>query len=50
MPQLTPPRSSASLIIVNQRNEVLLVHRNPEARSFGGAHVPIMLLIDMTSP
>ncbi|KAK2462251.1 hypothetical protein APHAL10511_005747 [Amanita phalloides] len=27
------------LVVVNQRNEVLLVHRNPEARSFGGVHV-----------
>src|SRR5580658_1290802 len=33
------PRSSASLIVVNPRNEVLLVHRNPQARSFGGYHV-----------
>ncbi|KAG6862056.1 hypothetical protein C0995_007186 [Termitomyces sp. Mi166 len=33
------PRPSASVIIVNSRNEVLLVHRNPEARHFGGVHV-----------
>ncbi|KAJ7284060.1 NUDIX hydrolase domain-like protein [Mycena rebaudengoi] len=33
------PRPSASLVIINRRNEVLLVHRNPEARSFGGVHV-----------
>jgi 8-oxo-dGTP pyrophosphatase MutT (NUDIX family) len=33
------PRPSASLIIVNARNEVLLVHRNPQARNFGGVHV-----------
>jgi len=33
------PRPSASLIIVNARNEVLLVHRNPQARHFGGVHV-----------
>lgn len=35
------PRPSASVIIVNSRNEVLLVHRNPEARHFGGVHVCI---------
>ncbi|KAF8892431.1 hypothetical protein BD779DRAFT_1509047 [Infundibulicybe gibba] len=33
------PRLSASLVVVNQRNEVLLVHRNPRARFFGGVHV-----------
>ncbi|GLB34792.1 putative NUDIX domain containing protein [Lyophyllum shimeji] len=33
------PRPSASVIIVNSRNEVLLVHRNPQARHFGGVHV-----------
>jgi 8-oxo-dGTP pyrophosphatase MutT (NUDIX family) len=33
------PRPSASLIVVNKRNEVLLVHRNPKATSYGGAHV-----------
>ncbi|KAG6814564.1 hypothetical protein H0H92_000092 [Tricholoma furcatifolium] len=33
------PRPSASVIIVNSRNEVLLVHRNPVARHFGGVHV-----------
>ncbi|KAH7911419.1 NUDIX hydrolase domain-like protein [Hygrophoropsis aurantiaca] len=33
------PRPSASLIIINERNEVLLVQRNPKARSFGGTHV-----------
>ncbi|KAJ7681765.1 NUDIX hydrolase domain-like protein [Mycena rosella] len=33
------PRPSASLVIINSRNEVLLVHRNPQARSFGGVHV-----------
>ncbi|KII88148.1 hypothetical protein PLICRDRAFT_175788 [Plicaturopsis crispa FD-325 SS-3] len=33
------PRPSASLLVINSRNEVLLVQRNPEARSFGGAHV-----------
>ncbi|KAF7337963.1 putative nudix hydrolase 7 [Mycena venus] len=33
------PRPSASLVIINSRNEVLFVHRNPEARSFGGVHV-----------
>ncbi|KAG6851288.1 hypothetical protein H0H93_011724 [Arthromyces matolae] len=33
------PRPSASLVILNSRNEVLLVHRNPKARHFGGVHV-----------
>ncbi|TFY73447.1 hypothetical protein EWM64_g10564, partial [Hericium alpestre] len=33
------PRPSASLIVVNAANEVLLVHRNPEATAFGGVHV-----------
>ncbi|KIM49372.1 hypothetical protein M413DRAFT_438560 [Hebeloma cylindrosporum] len=33
------PRPSASLVVVNERNEILLVHRNPKARSFGGMHV-----------
>jgi len=35
---LPVPRPSASLVVVNSRNEVLLVHRNPEARSFAGVH------------
>ncbi|PPQ93225.1 hypothetical protein CVT25_015223 [Psilocybe cyanescens] len=34
-----PPRPSASLVVVNERNEILLVHRNPKASSFGGMHV-----------
>ncbi|KAH6873663.1 hypothetical protein BKA70DRAFT_1352377 [Coprinopsis sp. MPI-PUGE-AT-0042] len=33
------PRPSASLVIVNHRNEVLLVQRNPKATAFGGFHV-----------
>ncbi|KAJ7481187.1 hypothetical protein B0H11DRAFT_2233089 [Mycena galericulata] len=33
------PRPSASAVIINSRNEVLFVHRNPEARSFAGVHV-----------
>ncbi|KAJ7685593.1 NUDIX hydrolase domain-like protein [Mycena polygramma] len=33
------PRPSASLVIINSRNEVLFVQRNPEARSFAGVHV-----------
>ncbi|KAA1469375.1 hypothetical protein DENSPDRAFT_763200, partial [Dentipellis sp. KUC8613] len=33
------PRPSASLIVVNSQNEVLMVHRNPQATSFGGVHV-----------
>ncbi|KAM6496769.1 NUDIX domain containing protein [Amanita muscaria] len=39
MPEYVSPRPSASLIVVNERNEVLMVQRNPAARSFGGAHV-----------
>ncbi|KAF5387592.1 hypothetical protein D9757_006526 [Collybiopsis confluens] len=33
------PRPSASLVIVNERNEVLLVQRNPHASAFGGVTV-----------
>ena len=33
------PRPSASLIIINERNEILLVRRNPKATAFGGMHV-----------
>ena len=33
------PRPSASLVIVNERNEILLVRRNPKAAAFGGMHV-----------
>ncbi|KAJ3515737.1 hypothetical protein NLJ89_g1572 [Agrocybe chaxingu] len=33
------PRPSASLVVVNDRNEILLVHRNPKASAFGGMHV-----------
>lgn len=35
----TTPRPSASLVIINERNEILLVHRNPQARHFGGVYV-----------
>ncbi|KIJ69165.1 hypothetical protein HYDPIDRAFT_36251 [Hydnomerulius pinastri MD-312] len=38
-PPPAEPRPSASLVIVNNRNEVLLVQRNPQARSFAGTHV-----------
>ncbi|KAH9001122.1 NUDIX domain-containing protein [Lactarius akahatsu] len=33
------PRPSASLVVLNDRNEVLLVHRNPNATAFAGMHV-----------
>ncbi|THH19471.1 hypothetical protein EW146_g1705 [Bondarzewia mesenterica] len=33
------PRPSASLIVVNSHNEILFVHRNPHAQSFGGVYV-----------
>ncbi|OCH92116.1 hypothetical protein OBBRIDRAFT_811854 [Obba rivulosa] len=33
------PRPSASVLIVNARNEILLVQRNPNSQSFAGAHV-----------
>ena len=33
------PRPSASLVVVNKHNEILLIHRNPQASSFGGFHV-----------
>ncbi|KAF9227727.1 hypothetical protein BS17DRAFT_694123 [Gyrodon lividus] len=35
----TEPRPSASLVVINHRNEVLLVQRNPQARSFAGTYV-----------
>ncbi|KAG2041910.1 hypothetical protein BDR03DRAFT_913811 [Suillus americanus] len=38
-PKPTEPRLSASLILVNSHNEILLVQRNPQARSFAGQHV-----------
>ncbi|KIY50753.1 hypothetical protein FISHEDRAFT_71077 [Fistulina hepatica ATCC 64428] len=34
-----PFRLSASLVIVNERNEILLVQRNPKSRFFAGVHV-----------
>jgi hypothetical protein len=43
MSKANPPadaiRPSASLVIVNSRNEILLVHRNPKLTAFGGLHV-----------
>ena len=33
------PRPSASLVVVNERNEILLVRRNPKASAFAGMHV-----------
>ncbi|KAI8989741.1 hypothetical protein BD414DRAFT_315506 [Trametes punicea] len=33
------PRPSASVIVVNSQNEILLVHRNPKSKSFANAHV-----------
>ncbi|KAH9005309.1 NUDIX domain-containing protein [Lactarius hatsudake] len=33
------PRPSASLVVLNDKNEVLLVHRNPNATAFAGMHV-----------
>ena len=36
------PRPSASLIVVNPRNEVLLVHRNPKSGTFAGMHVSVV--------
>lgn len=38
-PKSTEPRLSASLVLVNSHNEILLVQRNPQARSFAGQHV-----------
>ncbi|KAJ4475690.1 hypothetical protein J3R30DRAFT_3501923 [Lentinula aciculospora] len=39
-PHVPPvPRPSASLVIINERNEVLMVQRNPHASSFAGATV-----------
>ena len=36
---VSTPRQSASVIVVNPQNEVLLVQRNPKSQSFAGAHV-----------
>lgn len=45
------PRPSASLVVVNERNEILLVHRNPKASSFGGMHVrPFSMSPEPTLP
>lgn len=33
------PRPSASLVVVNPRNEILVVHRNPKSSAFAGMHV-----------
>ncbi|KAI0807690.1 hypothetical protein C8Q74DRAFT_1188751 [Fomes fomentarius] len=33
------PRPSATVVVVNARNEILLVHRNPKSTSFANAHV-----------
>ncbi|KLO19157.1 hypothetical protein SCHPADRAFT_818464 [Schizopora paradoxa] len=33
------PRPSASAILINEHNEVLMVQRNPQSKSFAGAHV-----------
>jgi len=33
------PRPSASVILINEHNEVLMVQRNPQSKSFAGAHV-----------
>lgn len=38
-PKPAEPRLSASLVLVNSRNEILLVQRNPQATSFAGLHV-----------
>ncbi|KAF7440568.1 hypothetical protein PC9H_000914 [Pleurotus ostreatus] len=37
--QPAEPRPSASVVVVNERNEILLVQRNPRARHFGGVTV-----------
>ncbi len=38
-PPVPRPRPSATVIVVNSQNEVLLVHRNPKSSSFANAHV-----------
>ncbi len=35
------PRPSASVILINEHNEVLMVQRNPQSKSFAGAHVSL---------
>ena len=37
------PRPSATVIVVNSRNEILLVHRNPKSTSFANAHASVQL-------
>ncbi|KAF8469919.1 NUDIX domain-containing protein [Gautieria morchelliformis] len=37
--QPSPPRLSASLIVIDGKNRVLMVERNPNSRSFAGAYV-----------
>lgn len=44
-PKSTEPRLSASLVLVNSYNEILLVQRNPQARSFAGQHVSRITLL-----
>lgn len=41
------PRPSASLIVINPRNEILFVHRNPKSGTFAGMHVcPLFLALE----
>ena len=37
------PRLSASLVVINHRNELLLVHRNPKSGTFAGMHVRVVV-------
>lgn len=46
---MTVPRPSASLILVNAKNEVLMVQRNPDSRSFAGAHVSHIRYVHLLS-
>ncbi len=42
-PMVSPaiPRLSASLIVVNEKNEILLIKRNITSTSFAGMHVSV---------
>lgn len=37
--QHATPRPSASLIVIDRQNRVLMVERNPNSKSFAGAYV-----------
>lgn len=44
------PRPSASLVVINERDEVLLVHRNHTASTFAGVHVRCVAVLFVLVP